>query len=157
MIHAVLALHLLAAALWVGGTVALVFVAVPAVRTLEGESRAVALRTLARRWRPIGWSSLLVLVGTGIVLAAHEGAFHADVLFGSAFGAVLIAKSVLALGLFTAAALHDFVYGPRLARQIRARQPQRARPALVRVGWASFSLSVLVPTLGVLLAELPVH
>ncbi|MDX6410499.1 MAG: hypothetical protein QOE91_15 [Gaiellaceae bacterium] len=38
------AVHLLAAAVWVGGTVALVFVGVPVVRTLEGETRARAMK-----------------------------------------------------------------------------------------------------------------
>jgi len=52
--------HLLAAAVWVGGTIALVFVGVPVVRTLEGETRARALKLLGQRWRPIGWTALLV-------------------------------------------------------------------------------------------------
>ena len=42
------AVHLLAAAVWVGGTVALVFVAVPPVQRLEGEARGAA----AARVRP---------------------------------------------------------------------------------------------------------
>ena len=42
-------LHLLSAAVWVGGTVALVYVGVPAIRRLEGEARATAMR--ARRPR----------------------------------------------------------------------------------------------------------
>ena len=49
-------LHVLSASVWVGGTVILVFVGVPAIRQLEGEARATAMRTLGRRWRPIGWS-----------------------------------------------------------------------------------------------------
>jgi putative copper export protein len=52
--EALLAVHLLAAAIWVGGTVALVFVAVPPVQRLQGEARAALLRELGRRWRPIG-------------------------------------------------------------------------------------------------------
>ena len=49
---ALVAVHLLAASVWVGGTTALVFVGVPVVRTLEGDSRARALRLLGERWRP---------------------------------------------------------------------------------------------------------
>jgi len=152
-----LTFHVLATAVWLGGTVALVFVAIPVVRRLEGETRAAALRTLARRWRRIGWGSLTVLVASGIPLAGHAGAFHTHVLFSSSFGRVLIVKSVLAALLIGFAALHDFVFGPRLARQIREGGPQSARRPLVWVGWTSFSLSVFVPVLGVVLAELPVH
>jgi putative copper export protein len=43
---AMAALHVLAAAVWVGGTVVLVFVAVPMARTFEGADRARALRLL---------------------------------------------------------------------------------------------------------------
>jgi len=64
-----LVVHLLAAAIWVGGTVALVFVAMPPVQRLEGELRARLLRDLGRRWRPIGWSALGVAIGTGAGLA----------------------------------------------------------------------------------------
>ena len=148
-------LHVLAAAVWLGGTVALVFVAVPVVRTLEGAARAHALRTLGRRWRPLGWGAAGVLVCSGVALAHHEGALHPGVLLHTSFGQVLLVKSVLTAGLLGTAALHDFVLGPRLAREIRERRPPTSRRRLVLVGWTSFTLSVVVPVLGVALAELP--
>src|SRR5207302_6850926 len=61
--------HLLAAIVWAGGTVALVFVAVPPVQRLEGEERARVLRELGRRWRPIGWGALGGAIPTGPRLA----------------------------------------------------------------------------------------
>ena len=63
-------LHVLGATVWVGGTIALTFIAVPAVRTLTGEPRATAMRGLGERWRPIGWSALLAMVLTGAPLAS---------------------------------------------------------------------------------------
>src|SRR5215210_6520293 len=70
-VHSVLvAVHLLAAAVWVGGTVALVFVGVPVIARLEGEARARSMRMLGSRWRPLGYGSLLVLGVTGVPLAA---------------------------------------------------------------------------------------
>src|SRR5438093_824873 len=65
-----LTIHLLAAAVWVGGTVALVFVGVPVIARLEGEARGRSMRMLGKRWRPIGYGSLLVLGVTGVPLAA---------------------------------------------------------------------------------------
>src|SRR5581483_4167035 len=103
--------NLLAAAVWVGGTVALVFVAVPPVQRLEGDVRAQLLRELGRRWRPIGWSALGVAVATGAALAVHDGAF------GSAptrFDWVLAVKGVLVGVLVAGAYLHDYVLGPGL-------------------------------------------
>jgi putative copper export protein len=147
------ALHLLAAALWLGGTVALVFAGVPVIRTFEGPQRARALRELGERWRPIGWGSLLVLGVTGLAYAAEIGAFRHDRVH-SAFGVVFFVKVVLAGLLVVSAFVHDFLLGPRLARQIRAGQPESLRSPLVWVGWGSFALSFAVPILGVVLSHL---
>ena len=141
--------HVLAATVWVGGTVALTFVAVPAIRLLTGTHRQQAMRALGRRWRPIGWSGLLVLVATGIPLAAH-------VLPGSGAAPKVVfgVKMAAFAALLCTAYLHDFVLGPRLAREIREGRPEASRRPLVLVGWASFTLTVALPTLGVVLAEI---
>ncbi len=142
-------LHVLGATVWVGGTVALTFIAVPAIRRLTGDSRATAMRGLGERWRPIGWSALLTMVATGAPLAAH-------VLPGSDTGAkaVFAVKMAGFVALVCLAYAHDFVLGPRVAREIRDGVPQRSRPRLVLVGWASFTLTVAMPVLGAVLAEI---
>lgn len=144
---AVVLVHLLAAATWVGGTIALVFVAVPAIRTLEGEPRALAMRTLGLRWRPLGWGAYALLVATGIWLAREDGALDGD-LFDTSFGRVLLVKGVLVVLLALGAYLHDYVLGPRLADEVRAGGAQPTRPAMVRVGWTNFALTLAVPLLG---------
>jgi len=140
--------HVLAATVWVGGTIALTFIAVPAIRMLAGEPRQVAMRTLGRRWRPIGWSALIVLVSTGIPLASH-------VLPGSDSGAKAVfgVKIGIFVALLCFAYLHDFVLGPRLAKEIREGREQVSRRPLVLVGWTSFTLTLALPILGVVLAE----
>jgi copper resistance protein D len=146
-----LALHVLAASIWVGGTVILVFVAVPYARTLPGDTRAQALRALGRGWRLFGWSAMAVAVVSGVQLAATDGAFDDA---GGEFDAVLVAK-IGAVGLLIAGAfLHDFVLGPRLARQIRDGRPQTIRRPLVVVGWANLALTLTVPILGAVLGHL---
>jgi putative copper export protein len=143
-----LVLHVLAAAVWVGGTVALVFVAVPYARTLEGPARAEALAALGRRWRPLGWGAVGVLAITGASLAADEDFFE-----GTA-RVVFLVKLGLALVLIGAALLHDLVLGPRLAREIREGRAQASRRRLVLVGWLSFATTIAVPVLGVVLVQL---
>jgi putative copper export protein len=146
--------HLLAAAVWLGGTVALVFAGVPAIRTLEGEARGRAMRELGRRWRPWGWGSMGVLVLSGLWLADRHGALNREALLHTDFGRVVLAKSLLVAVLIGGALLHDFVLGPRLAREIRAGRPQRTRPRLVAVGWTNFALTVTVPVLGGVLVSM---
>jgi uncharacterized membrane protein len=149
---AVAAVHVLAAAVWVGGTVALVFIAVPAARMFEGEDRARALRRLGSGWRPLGWSAMAVLAGTGLVLAGEDGVFsgHAS----TRFYAIFAVKVGLVAALVTGALVHDFVLGPGLARQIREGRPQTLRRRLVVVGWFNFTLTLTVPVLGTVLAHL---
>ena len=142
------ALHVLGATVWVGGTIALTFIAVPAIRTLTGEARAATMRKLGERWRPIGWSALVLLVATGIPLASH-------VLPGSDAGAKAVfgVKIGIFVALLCFAYLHDFVLGPRLAKEIREGREQVSRRPLVLVGWTSFTLTLALPILGVVLAE----
>ena len=149
---AIAALHLLAAAVWVGGTVALVFIAVPMARQFEGENRAKALRRLGQGWRPLGWSMLAVLGGTGLVLAGHDGVFSGDA--SAEFYAVFAVKVALVAALVVGAAVHDFWLGPGLARQIREGRSQTLRRPLVVVGWCNFALTLTVPVLGTVLAHL---
>lgn len=153
MYTTLVAFHVLAAAVWVGGTVALVFTTVPTLRTLPSEERAEKVRMLARRWRPLGWGALAVLGASGAWLAfGYWGAGRADVLFHSEQGHILIAKAVLYAGLLTTVVLHDVVLGPRLNRQIREGTPRTLLRPMQVVGWTSFALTLALPVLGVVLS-----
>jgi uncharacterized membrane protein len=142
------AIHVLAAAVWVGGTVALVFVGVPVVARLEGEARGRSMRMLGQRWRPIGYGALLVLGVTGIPLAASGWDE------GPGFRWTLLAKVLCAIVLVALSALHDFVFGPRLAREVREGREPRTRPLLVAIGRAALAFTIVVPLLGVALTRL---
>ena len=143
--------HLMAAAVWVGGTIALVFVAVPPAQRLDGEARARQLRELGRRWRPLGWSALGVAVITGIAIAAREHAYDGA---PRDFDWVLAVKGLLVGLLVAGAYLHDYVLGPGLARQVREGAPQSRRAVLVAVGRTNLLLTIAIPVLGVVLSEL---
>lgn len=144
-------LHVLSASVWVGGTVALVFVGVPAIRQLEGEARATAMRTLGRRWRPIGWSAMAVAILSGLWLTERHGGFNRAAL-ETDFDRTLILKSALVVLLVVGGLLHDYVLGPRLQRELRAGSPSApaTRRRLVLVGWFNFGLTIAVPVLGAL-------
>src|SRR4029077_12299810 len=116
-LHAVegvlVAVHLLAAAVWVGGSTALIFVGVPAVRRLDGPERGRAMRELGLRWRPLGYGSLLVAALTGVALAARDWETR------PAFQIVLWVKVALAICLVVVSYVHTSVLGPRLQPEIR--------------------------------------
>lgn len=152
MITFLRAVHLLSAAVWIGGSVALVVAGVPAIRTLEGEARASTLRMLGRRWRPLGWSAMGIAILSGLWLSDKHGAFNSEVL-DTRFDRWLMVKSALVVLLVAGSLLHDFVLGPRLARELRegAAQAPATRRRLIVVGWFSFVLTFAVPVVGVVL------
>ena len=142
------AVHLIAAGIWFGGSTALVFVGVPAIRTLEGEPRGRAMKELGLRWRPLGYGSLLVAGLTGVALAGHD---WED---GTGFKVVLAVKAVVFCALLVVSYLHNFVYGPRVQAEVKAGGEQPTRPTLVVIGWVSYSLTIALPLLGVALSQI---
>jgi putative copper export protein len=141
-------IHLLAAGIWFGGSTALVFVGVPAIRQLEGEQRGTAMKQLGLLWRPLGYGALLVAALTGVALAARE--WEHD----TAFQVVLWTKVALFCFLLVASYLHNFVLGPRVQAEVRAGGEQPTRGRLVVVGWISYGLTMTLPVLGVALQRL---
>ena len=141
--------HLMSAMVWVGGTIVLVFVGVPAIRKLEGEARATAMKALGRRWRPLGWSAMGVAILSGLWLTHLHGGLDSAAL-STDFDRTLILKSVLVVFLVIGALTHDYVLGPRLQREMRAGELQApaTRRRLIWVGWFNFSLTIAVPILG---------
>jgi uncharacterized membrane protein len=142
--------HLLSATIWVGGTIALVFAGVPAIRATEGEARAAAMRALGRRWRPLGWSAMGLAILSGLWLTSRHGAFHSAAL-DSGFDRWLMVKSGLVVLLVAVSLVDEFAHGPRLQRELREGEAQApaTRRRLVVVGWFSFALTIAVPVVGV--------
>jgi putative copper export protein len=149
VITALRIVHLMSATVWVGGTIALVFIGVPAIRKLEGEARATAMRALGRRWRPIGWSAMGIAILSGLWLTDLHGGFDSGAT-ATDFDRTLIFKSVLVVLLVAGSLTHDYALGPRLQREMREGDPQApaTRRRLVWVGWFNFSLTIAVPVLG---------
>ncbi len=101
-------LHVLAAAVWVGGLLYGSHLVVPGLA--RGERSCAAL--LARA-RPIAWVALVLLIATGL-----ENLRHARL-----DSPWLIAKVLLVLILVPLAAHRDFALLPRATRAIAAGQP----------------------------------
>src|SRR5262245_39415048 len=107
------------------------------------------MRTLGRRWRPLGWSAMAVAILSGLWLTELNGGFARGAL-DTDFDRTLILKSALVALLVVGALAHDFVLGPRLQRELRESNPTApgTRRRLVVVGWANFALTLAVPILG---------
>lgn len=123
-----LSLHVLAAAVWVGGQIVMMGLVGPA-RSLGGD----ATKTLARAFAVLAWPAYAVLVATGIWNIAAVGYSSQD----SAWQAVLMAKIAVVVLAGVGAYLHQ-------------RATTRSQLAL----WGSLSgtASVVALVMGILLA-----
>jgi hypothetical protein len=97
------------------------------------------------RWRPLGYGALVVAALTGIALASRDWEHR------TAFQVVLWVKVAAFACLLLVSYLHNFVLGPRVQAEVRAGGEQPTRRKLVVVGWVSYSLTMLLPVLGVVL------
>jgi uncharacterized membrane protein len=112
-------LHLIGAAVWVGGMVML-GLAVGAARRTVAESERVALfRSLGRRFLVAGGIAMLVLIATGTDMAADRLGAWSD-LTDTDYGERLLAKLVVVAAVIVLTVFHSLVQGPALTR-LRAR------------------------------------
>lgn len=162
MYHLSVYLHIVAAAVWVGGLLFLALVAVPAARQLPPPDRARVTALLGRRFLPLAWGALGVLIVTGVINAAYRGVTWEGIVTGrliaGPFGRVLVAKLILVAVTLGLSALHDFRIGPaarRLAQRGRADAPGvlRLRRAATRIGRLNAVLALIIVALAVLLVR----
>lgn len=132
--HLAVFLHLLAALLWLGGMFFLGVVGAPVLRKLESTALRVRLfQELGLRFRTVGWTSLGVLVTTGLWILHMRGVLRAQVWtdpawWATPFGRALFWKLLAVLAMVVVSALHDFVFGPRAGRaQEESREGARER------------------------------
>ena len=155
-------LHVVAAALWIGGMLFLVAVIVPLLRTPALRDQAVALvQAVGVRFRSVGWVTLLTLVATGTINAAFHAASPTALVeaafWATPFGRLLGMKLGIVAVILVMSAVHDFGVGPR-ASALLLTEPGSPRAARWRraaswMGRINLLLGLLVLLLAVALAR----
>lgn len=144
-------LHLLAVAVWLGGLLFLSMVLLPVVRhRFPPEVSAQVISAVARRFQPIGWIALIILLVTGLRRAAVVfGGFPElfQAFSTTAYGQLLQAKLLLVAVIIALQLTHDFLLGPRVRKLAEEQSPGLARARAATIG---ISVGVLLLTLVVL-------
>lgn len=145
-------LHILAAALWVGGMLFLVLVVLPVLR--RGEYRAAAAQLthlVGVRFRNAGWAALSLLVVTGTFNAYYDGALQAlwdRSLWQVPFVQRLGIKLLLVTAVLAVSAVHDFYVGPRATAAWRQEpQSEEARRWRRMAAWLGRANLLLAPAI----------
>ena len=113
-------LHIMAAVAWVGGTLFLVIVLIPAIRRPEfGGVAAGLIRFTALRFRWVSWACFCIFIVTGVLNLAVRGIglkeFQDRIFWQGSFGRTLAIKLSFVLLVLLISAFHDFFLGPRAA------------------------------------------
>ena len=139
-------LHLLAATLWVGGSLAIPLVITPVIRRkLPPEKRIELIAAMGARFRPFGWTALAILLVTGARRAFLTFSGQADpwgAFESTAYGRALRAKILLFLVLLLVQFVHDFVLGPRLRTMAAQGAGDLARLRKLTIGLATGGLLI---------------
>ncbi|WP_216215282.1 hypothetical protein [Amycolatopsis aidingensis] len=113
--------HIVGAALWVGGQLTISLAVLPPVRTLLGPDRRVSvLRSVGRRFAVITMAVFLPSqLATGLLLAWHNGVTWQS-LTEAGYGRLLLAKLALFALVMVAASVHGIAQGRGRAWLARA-------------------------------------
>ena len=150
-------LHMVAAAMWMGGLLLLVGGAFPATRELSPEARARTLAPVVARFSDLAVIAVGALVGSGLLRAWTEvRAWRA--LVDSSYGIALLVKLGAFLPILALGFINNRWTKPRIVRSVEqgepldAGAPLRALRRLVRI---EIALGVVVIAITALLVNLP--
>jgi len=155
-------MHVISAIVWIGGSVFLALILVPAMRQSEHRDvAAVIVSWTGRRLRTVGWVCFALFIVTGTFNLGYRGYAWGDLfdgsLFAGPFGDTLAIKLIIFGLILILSAVHDFYVGPKATELMQAdpRSPQarRLRRGASWLGRLNLLLALVVVFLGVMLVR----
>jgi len=109
-------LHLMAAALWVGGMMYIATTYLPVLTRKPMADRAKSLVTLLPYFSPLAIAGIVIMAASGPFSAAIRLSSW-EQLFTTAYGRALTVKIILVIGLLVTSAIHVLLIRPRLKKE----------------------------------------
>ena len=142
--------HLVSAAIWVGGGLFLGVVLAPILKktSMSLEERISLMITVGRRFNRIAVPSLIILIATGIY-SSHSLLSKPGLLFETSYGSFLVIKIILVIAVIVTFAVHVRVIRKDVEEQIMSnkmseKQIQKLRKKIIILGEVVSVLSVAV-------------
>jgi len=143
-------IHLVSAAIWVGGSIFLGVVLAPILKTMydSHEERMQLMIRVGRRFNKIAVPSLLVLIATGIYNSRNILS-NPEFLLSTDYGLYLIVKILLVILLIAVFLIHvriirKDVEDRIMAREMSQAQLQRLRKKIIILGEVTVIISVAI-------------
>lgn len=107
-------IHIVAAITWIGGSLFLVMAVAPALRTETLRPHALELmRVIGRKFRNVGWASLITMVVTGVINLAYKPGLSEIFNMKNPYMHGVWGKVLLVMVIIYLSALHDFHIGSK--------------------------------------------
>ena len=143
-------IHLISAAIWVGGSLFIGVVFSPLLKTMTDsiEERLQIMIKVGKRFNKIAVPSLIILMGTGLY-SSHSLLGKPDLLFLTSYGTFLVIKIILVIALIITYIVHVRVIRKDVEEQIMAKQMsqdqiQKLRKKIIILGEVTVVLSVAI-------------
>jgi uncharacterized membrane protein len=119
--------HMAATVVWIGGLFFQAVVVSPALSaTLPPEQAARLLRSLRRRFSPLAWFSLVLLIATGLTQMSGSPHYTGLLQIGNTWSAAILAKHLVIGLMVLAAAAQTWLLQPELERALLRPEPTGA-------------------------------
>jgi uncharacterized membrane protein len=107
--------HMAATIVWIGGLFYQAVVVNPALERFP-EQRGRLAEDLRRRFQPLAWLSLLVLIGTGLLQMSGNPNYEGLFAFSNPWSRAILVKHIAVGLMILVAAYQTWVLNPRLSR-----------------------------------------
>lgn len=143
-------IHLLAASIWVGGSLFIAIVFAPLLKTLAPsvEERLQIMIRVGRRFNKVAIPALVVLIATGIY-NAHQVLLRPELILSTSYGTFVLVKIILVVALLLSFAVHVRIIRKEVEEKIMQKQfsehgVARVRKRIIIVGEVTVVISVAI-------------
>ncbi|MDR3782702.1 MAG: CopD family protein [Candidatus Nitrosotalea sp.] len=149
--------HLIAASIWVGGSIFIGIVLAPLLKTISDsiEGRLSIMIRVGRKFNKIGVPSLIVLIATGIYNSTGF-IVNPSLILSTNYGIILLIKIILVIILLITFAIHVRLIRTEIERKIESKQLsgeflQKLRSKIIMLGRLTVILSLAILLMAALL------
>ncbi|HEX5457508.1 MAG TPA: CopD family protein [Candidatus Nitrosotalea sp.] len=149
--------HLVAASIWVGGSIFIGIVLAPLLKTISDsvEGRLSIMIRVGRKFNTIGIPSLIILIVTGIYNSVGLIA-KPSLILSTNYGIVLLIKVILVIALLIIFAIHVRLIRSEVERKIETKNLsgdhlQKLRSKIIMLGRLTVILSLVILLMAALL------
>lgn len=125
-------LHMLATVAWIGGLAAVSLITLPVIAGLSHpEEQLKLLHKTQKKLDPLGWFSLLLLTGTGLIQMSVSDQYEGVLTISNAWSQSILLKHIVFFGMVIVSGYLTWSAIPELSRAVLALSRGKGDPARI--------------------------